>query len=127
MSTKYTRQLRRVRKTIERKGMLCTWYKPGEADQTDPTPEFPELGDAKKYENVPIVLYPTSRRDEGTTVYDPKLQTGTQNLYGIIPGDCGFVPEENDAVTINGSLTHVNYINTTQPDGTPIVHEIGFK
>ena len=125
--TKYQRQINRARQIITAKGMLCVWGKPGTADSADPTPEFPELGDATPYPDIPIVLYPTNRTSEGSTVYDPKLDTGTQNLFGIIPGDVPFTPEENDSALLNGTVYTVNYVNTTQPDGTPIIHQIGFK
>lgn len=125
--TKYLRQIKRARTIITAKGTTVSWFKPGAADNTDPTPEFPELADAAEFDNIPIVFYPVNRQSEGSIVYDPKLFTGVENLYGIIPGDVTFTPEENDPVIIAGDLYHVNYVNTTQPDMTPIVHEIGFK
>lgn len=125
--TKYVRQIARARAKIAKAGTLCTWYKPGERDTTDPTPEFPELALATAHAGVPIVLVPATKLADATVVYDPNVQTGTANLLGYIPGDCDFTPEEGDGVVINGSLTHVNFVNTTQPDGIPILHEIGFK
>lgn len=125
--TKYARQLANARKTIIAKGTTCTWYKPGAHVGNDPTPEFPELEDAEDYPDIPIVLYPEKKATLGTIVYNEKLQTGDTNLFGMIPGDVPFKPEENDSAVIGGVLYSVNYVNTTMPDGTPIIHELGFK
>lgn len=124
---KYLRQIAAARKMIAAKGTIVTWYKAGQADVTDPTPEFPELADAVGYD-VPFVLYPITNLRDGSITYDKDLQTGVQALYGAMPGDVPFTPEDGDAVLLPGNnLVHVNYINITQPDGVPIVFEVGFK
>lgn len=126
--TKYARQIASARKTIVRKGMYVAWYKPGVTDAGDLTPEYPDIGPATEYLDIPIVLYPAKRPSQATLFIDTATMTGVEQLFGIIPGDVPFAPEINDAVLIApGNLVHVAYINTTQPDGTPIVHEIGFK
>ena len=125
--TKYLRQLNRAKQLIIKYGTTCNWYKPGVEVGNDPTPEFPELQDAAEFDAVPIVTYTVKRQSEGTIVYSKEFETGVANLYASIPGDVPFSPEIDDAVLFNGKLMHVNYVNTTQPDGTAIVHEVGLR
>jgi hypothetical protein len=127
--TKYGRQIVSARKTITRKGTTCTWYKAGlPVDPDDPTPEFQEVADQAQFPDTPIVYYPQKRLNQATNQYEYVMLGDTTQRFGLIPGDVPFTPEAGDAVKYSDDeLMHVDTVNTTAPDGTPIVHEVSFK
>lgn len=130
--TKYARQIASARKTITKKGMLVTWFKSADTNTSDDTaPEFPSNDPPLSYV-VPIVFYPSKRNSLATVLEVVKTGQVTDQLQAVIPGDVPFDPAIDDAVLMvngDGSMTtlHVDWVNTTQPDLTPIVYELGFK
>ena len=133
MATKYRRQIATARRIITKKGTLCTWFKDSDTDTTDDTsPEFPTNDEPTAYLKVPIAFYPQTRQNLATVITVALTGSYTDQMFGVIPGDVGFVPESDDAVLLTyGDGTtrtlHVDTVNTTQPDLTPIVHEVSFK
>lgn len=131
--TKYARQIASARRTIVKKGTTVTWFKAANTDATDDdAPEFPTDDPPTPYPLTPIVFYPSSRQSLATILAAVATGGFTDQLLGIIPGDVPFVPAKDDAVLMvqaDGSMVtfHVDSINTTQPDLTPIVYEIVFK
>ena len=129
--TKYARQIASARKTITKKGTTVTWFKAADSG-TGVAPEFPTDNPPTPYPNTPIVFYPSERQSLATVLEVMKTGQFTDQLQAIIPGDVPFTPVIDDAVLMvngDGSMTtlHVDWVNTTQPDLTPIVYEIGFK
>lgn len=128
MTTKYLAEIALARALIVRKGTLCVWTKAVNTNTADdPSPEFPTEDDVVTYPNVPIIFYPEKRLSLFTVLQDLKAGTPMYQLYGMIPGDVGFVPEIGDIVTAVGRTIVVTEVNTTQPDLVPIVHELSFK
>ena len=128
MTTKYARQLKSAQALIKRKGVQVTWIK---ADNTntddDDAPEFPNA-DAPTQFKVYMAFYPAQRQNLYTVIAAALTGTFTTNSFAIMAGGLSFTPEEGDAVLLpDGTTIHVDNMNITQPDLTPIVYELGFR
>lgn len=134
MLSKYTRQTKRARRLIAKDGTLCTWIKSSTNSVTsdDTSPEFVTDDAPTRYPDIPIVFFPEKRQSLVTVVGMPVIGAYVEQLFAYIPGDVPFYPALDDAVEItrpDGTLVvkHVSYVNSTQPDFGPVLHEIGFK